>query len=49
MPIIIRALIIPETPAVSFEEYNNAEPMKIAEDRILPASNVLLFGFALSI
>ena len=49
MPIIIRELIIPEIPAVSFEEYNIAEPMKIAEDSILPASNVLPFGLTLSI
>lgn len=37
--------IIPVMPIISFEEYKTVEPIKIAEERILPERRILDLGF----
>ena len=44
--IITKEPIIPVIPRISFEEYNTAEPTKIAADNILPDNKMFDFGFA---
>ena len=46
MPIIIREDIIPVIPKDSFDAYKTVEPIKIADERILPESKILDFGLA---
>lgn len=46
MPIIISDEIIPTVPMVSFDEYNTADPTKIAAERMLPASKIFDLDFA---